>query len=105
LHAPVWFVTGSYFLMAGLARFMEEGYRGEPQTPKWFGLPIYQPLAIASVLVGAALTTIGGPPAPAPHWPLEPALLAAAVVIGIVYWFAMGVDFPESRRRFARLSG
>ena len=69
------------------------------------GLPIYQYLAIASVLTGVGLTMLGGSPAPAPSSPADPALVAAAALVGLVYWFAMGVDFPESNRRFARLSG
>ncbi len=105
LHAPLWFVTGSYLVLAGLARFVEEGYRGEPQTKRWFGLPMYQHLAVGSVIAGAILMSMGGAPAPTPATVFDPTLIAAALVTGIVYWFAMGVDFPESRRRFARLSG
>jgi len=105
LLAPLWFITGAYLILAGLARFVEEAYRGEPQTKRWLGLPMYQHLAVGSVLVGAVVTSMGGPPAPPPATPFDPALLTAALATGVVYWFAMGVDFPESRRRFARLSG
>jgi protein-S-isoprenylcysteine O-methyltransferase Ste14 len=103
--APIGFIGGAYLVLAGLARFMEEAYRGEPQTILKAGLPIYQYLAIASVLTGVGLTMLGGPPAPVPSSLADPALLAAAGLVGLVYWFAMGVDFPESNRRFARLSG
>jgi protein-S-isoprenylcysteine O-methyltransferase Ste14 len=103
--APIGFVGGAYLILAGLARFMEEAYRGEPQTIVKAGLPIYQYLAIASVVTGVGLTMLGGPRAPAPSSLADPALLAAAALMGVVYWFAMGVDFPESTRRFARLSG
>ena len=105
LHAPVWFIPGTYFILAGLARFVEEGHRGEPQTRQWLGLPIYQALSVTSVFIGIALTFVGGTAAPSPSTPFDPPLLATALVAGVVYWFAMGVDFPESRRRFARLSG
>lgn len=103
--APVWFVAGLYLIGAGFARFIEERYRGEPQTVSWFGLPVYQYLAIVSVLTGVLFTTLGGPQPP-PHgsW-FDAGTLAAAFAIGAVSWFAMGVDFPESSRRFARLSG
>ena len=84
---------------------MEEAYRGEPQTIPWFGMPMYQVLAIASVVTGAFLTTLGEVPAPSPESVLDPGVIAAAVATGAAYWFAMGVDFPESHRRFARLSG
>ncbi len=102
--APVWFIVGLYLIGAGLARFIEEGYRGEPQTIAWFGLPVYQYLAVASVLTGVVFTTWGGPPPPHGSWP-DAGILAVAFGMGAVYWFAMGVDFPESSRRFARLSG
>jgi prolipoprotein diacylglyceryltransferase len=105
--APVWFVAGLYLIGAGLARFVEEGLRGEPQTITWRGLAIYQYLAIASVLGGVILTTWGGPPAPVPvaGAAADPRTWWAALGVGALYWFAMGVDFPESSRRFARLSG
>lgn len=103
--APIWFVGGAYLILAGLARFAEEAYRGEPQTIRFGALTMYQHLAIASVLLGVGLTMLGGPKAPAPSSLANPTLLATAAVVGLVYWFAMGVDFPESNRRFARLSG
>lgn len=105
IGAPLWFVTGSYLLLAGLARFMEEGYRGEPQTPRWFGLPMYQPMAIGSVIAGAILMSLGGLPAPAVVGTLDTAVWFAAAATALAYGFAMGVDFPEWNRRLARLSG
>ena len=105
LHAPLWFIAGAYLILAGLARFVEEAYRGEPQTKRWLGLPMYQHLAVLMVFAGVALTFPGGAPAPSPATLFDPALLTAALATGAVYWFAMGVDFPDSRRRFARLSG
>jgi hypothetical protein len=29
---------------------------------------------------------------------------ALGVIVGVIYWFAMGVDFPASNRRFSRLA-
>lgn len=106
LHAPVWFVVGFYLILAGLARFVEEAYRGEPQTRRWLGLPMSQVMALVSVAVGVPLATMGGMAAPAATMRLiTPAVILTAAAIGIVYWIAMGVDFPESRRRFSRLAG
>jgi protein-S-isoprenylcysteine O-methyltransferase Ste14 len=105
LHAPLWFITGLYFMLAGCARLMEEAYRGEPQTIRILGLPMYQYLAAASVLAGAWLTTLGGDGAPAVSTAVNGALILAATVTGAACWFAMGIDFPDSTRRFARLSG
>ena len=54
---------------------------------------------------GTGLTMVGGVPAPTPSSLADPGLLSAAGVVGLAHWFVMGVDFPESKRRFARLSG
>ena len=105
IHAPLWFISGAYLILAGLARFVEEGYRGEPQTKRWLGLPMYQHLAVLTVFAGLSLTFLSGAPAPPPSPLFDSSRLMAALATGGVYWFAMGVDFPDSRRRFARLSG
>lgn len=102
LAAPLSLIVGVYLLLAGTARFVEESRRGEPQTGRAAGLPSYQWCAVASVAAGAVMT---GLPAPIASgmvivgW--EAAALAA--VIGAVYAFAMGIDFPDSNRRFSRL--
>jgi protein-S-isoprenylcysteine O-methyltransferase Ste14 len=104
LHTPLSLVAGLYLILAGLARFMEEPYRGEPQTRMLLGLPIYQHLAAASVAAGMILTMVPAGHAPAPaSLGVKPFL--AALAVGAIHWFAMGVDFPESSRRFSRLSG
>ncbi len=96
-------IVGAYLLLAGLARFVEESYRGEPQTPIVAGLRLYQWFAIASTVAGAVVTVLpGGDSAPEadPGW-LSPAV---GLGVGLLYWFAMGVDFPASNRRFSRLA-
>ncbi len=103
LRFPLHFIGGIYLVLNGLGRFAEEAYRGEPQTPVFGGLRLYQWIALATVLIGALLTALGrSEPAPAPefHWQALP----VAMVFGIVCWFALGVDFPDSNRRFARLT-
>ena len=96
-------IVGLYLIMSGLARFVEEIYRGEPQTPIRARLSIYQWLAIASVLIGILVTTIGNTPsAPAPQLTRLSVVLAFA--FGLFALFALGVDFPNSNRRFARLA-
>jgi protein-S-isoprenylcysteine O-methyltransferase Ste14 len=99
---PLPFIGGSYLLLIGIGRFVEEHYRGEPQTAWLAGLRLYQWLAIAFVVVGAALTALGGAPAPSPEPPSLEALPALAVV-GAVTYMAFGVDFPAASRRFSRL--
>ena len=103
LGASLPFVTGFYFILVGLGRFIEEHLRGEPQTAVYARLRLYQWLAIAFIIGGAALTTIPGAPAPEPtslEWSAF-AISALAALGGIA---AMGVDFPRSNRRFSRLS-
>jgi prolipoprotein diacylglyceryltransferase/protein-S-isoprenylcysteine O-methyltransferase Ste14 len=103
VHSPTHLVGGSFLLLNGLGRFVEEAYRGEPQTPIVGGLRLYQWAAIACALAGALVTALGaGPDAPAPvfSWPV----FAAALAFGALTWFATGVDFPESNRRFSRLT-
>ena len=62
LGAPLSLVVGAYLILAGLARFVEESYRGEPQTPVKAGLKLYQWMAVASVLAGVFVTMIGETP-------------------------------------------
>jgi prolipoprotein diacylglyceryltransferase len=96
-------VTGVYLILSACARFMEEAYRGEPQTAHWGGLAIYQWLALLFVIAGAVLMALPSPSAPpVPAINLQPVLYA--LPFGALVWFAMGVDFPESNRRFSRLA-
>jgi phosphatidylglycerol:prolipoprotein diacylglycerol transferase len=101
--AALGFIFGSALILTACARFMEEGYRGEPQTVRFGGLAIYQWLALGFVITGAVAMAVPTPPAP----PISPAVFAPlwfAVPFGLVVWFAMGVDFPDSHRRFSRLA-
>lgn len=95
---------GIYLVLAGLARFVEESYRGEPQTRVIGGLHIYQWLAIASVAAGIVCTTIPSGSPPSPFTAPTPALWWVAAGLGLLSAFAMGVDFPQSSRRFSRLA-
>jgi len=47
-------VCGVYLIGNGLARFVEEAYRGEPQTRAFGGLRMYQWLAVLSVVTGSS---------------------------------------------------
>jgi prolipoprotein diacylglyceryltransferase/protein-S-isoprenylcysteine O-methyltransferase Ste14 len=102
LSAPLHLISGMYFILTGLGRFVEEAWRGEPQTPVFLRLRLYQWAAIASVIGGALMTALGhSAPAPAPRLAWDTLLLAAA--FGLAVCIAMGVDFPDSNRRFSRL--
>ena len=104
-RAPLTLITGVYLVLAGVVRFIEEGYRGEPLTKVLGGLHIYQWFAVGMVLAGMLSMMVHAPPAPPPSL----SALVPALVVGLVFFvvcgFAMGVDFPESQRRFSRLSG
>lgn len=96
------FIIGIYFIFNGLGRFVEESFRGEAQTPYWAGMRIYQWIAIFNILAGAIFTTIPNSSMLLFQPNIESLLLA--MVIGILTTIASGVDFPESNRRFARLT-
>jgi protein-S-isoprenylcysteine O-methyltransferase Ste14 len=103
LAVPLTFVVGSYLVLIGLGRFVEEHFRGEPQTACVAGLRLYQWFAIGFVISGAALTTLGGPPSPHPSAPgLE--AVAPLALVALVSSAAYGLDVPGSNRRFSRLT-
>jgi prolipoprotein diacylglyceryltransferase len=102
LAAPLQFIAGTYFILVGLGRFAEEHFRGEPQTSVIAGLRLYQWLAIAFVVGGAALTTLGPTAAPT-AMAFDPHVLPVALAVGAIHYFAYGVDLPGSSRRFSRL--
>lgn len=96
-------VAGLYLVLAGLSRFVEESYRGEPQTPMKWGLRLYQWFAVMSMGAGAVVMGVAwGGTTPATEWNWS--AVGAGAAMGLVYWFAMGVDFPASNRRFSRLA-
>jgi protein-S-isoprenylcysteine O-methyltransferase Ste14 len=97
-------LVGSYLILGGTARFVEESYRAEPQTPVVAGLHIYQWIAIASVVIGAFCTTFPSSSSAPPFAPVSGGLLAAAVVLAVLTGLSMGMDFPGSNRRFSRLA-
>ncbi|HEX4802696.1 MAG TPA: prolipoprotein diacylglyceryl transferase family protein, partial [Myxococcaceae bacterium] len=103
LHAAVSLIAGVYLILNGLGRFVEEAYRGEPQTPIIARLRLYQWLAIATVILGALCTALG-PRTPAPDAVPSSHADAAALLFALVAGLALGVDFPQSERRFSRLA-
>jgi hypothetical protein len=104
LAVPANLVTGLYFILVGLGRFVEEAYRGEPQTPVKAGLRLYHWYSVASVIAGIVVSCIPSPiTGGSIAW--EPGRLPVALVCGVLSGAAMGVDFPASHKRFARLSG
>jgi Prolipoprotein diacylglyceryl transferase len=103
LHCLSTVICGIYLVLSSLGRFVEEAYRGEPQTRTVAGLRLYQLIAAGLAVAGAATMTIRGSPMPPIH-PLSTAAIGIAIACGLLTWFITGVDFPESSRRFARLT-
>jgi protein-S-isoprenylcysteine O-methyltransferase Ste14 len=104
LGASVGIIAGLYFVLNGLARFVEESYRAEPQTPIVGGLRLYQWIAALSMLVGIGFTTTARAALPAAGSPLHLLPLLAALLVGTIALVMTGLDFPESNRRFSRLA-
>ena len=101
--ASLTLILGGYYILTGLGRFVEESLRGEPQTPVFAGLRLYQVLAAISLFGGILVTMIStGGNAPSPQFNWE--AVAASAGFGLFIWIAFGVDLPTSNRRFARLT-
>lgn len=103
LQTPLPLVCGLYLILNGMGRFVEEAYRGEPQTPILGNLRLYQIMAITSVVAGIVVSMMRtSSTAPTPQW--SGIAIAGGFCLGFVTWFALGVDFPNSNKRFARLA-
>jgi prolipoprotein diacylglyceryltransferase len=97
-------IVSLYFILIGLSRFVEEAFRGEIQTVIFYKLKIYQWLSILFVLIGIFISMI-------PFddnirlnliWKYE--YLLFSIAFGFIVGFATGIDFPESNKKFSRLS-
>ncbi len=103
LHSSSTMICGVYLLLSGAGRFVEEAYRGEPQTKIVGRLRLYQWIAILTAVGGAAVTAVYSTPV-AQIYPLRTGAILLAMGCSAVAWFVTGIDFPESSRRFARLT-
>lgn len=95
-------ITGMYFILTGITRFVEEGFRGEPQTKIISGLRLYQWTAIFAIVIGAICTTIPSVNLNV-HFSVNPNSFILAIFFALLTKFVMGVDFPKSNKRFSRL--
>jgi FtsH-binding integral membrane protein len=104
LGAPGSLIAGVYLILSSLARFVEESYRGEPQTPVILGLKIYQWLGIGFLVFGSVLTMIPSATVSLDGAGVTQSTWIAAIIYGLACGAAMGVDFPNSNKRFTRLA-
>jgi protein-S-isoprenylcysteine O-methyltransferase Ste14 len=102
LQMPAVFLIGMYLVLNGLARFVEEAYRGEAQTPYWKGMRIYQWIAMLNVLAGFVFTCLPQDLVLQVQFNWDAFYWSAALAVFAI--FAYGVDFPESNKPFARLT-
>lgn len=62
-------------------------------------------MALVSVIFGAVLTTIKSDQQMLLHWNISWPVWAASLIAGLAWAFGMSMDFPESRKRYSRLTG
>ena len=102
-HLPASFILGVSFLLNSVARFVEEAFRGEPQTPTYWGLRLYQWVALAAAVIGMGLMMV-----PSPRVAIDATIsidgVIVAVVLALFTTIAMGVDSPTGTTRFSRLT-
>jgi hypothetical protein len=101
-NIPLPGIIGLSFIFNGLSRFVEESYRGEPQTPVVGGLRLYQWIAVSSIILGAGITAI---PYNAIRTGIhiDAEIFVAATSAALLTTLVTGVDFPYSDKRFSRL--
>lgn len=97
-------VVSVYLILSSLARFVEEAYRGEPQTPVLGGLSIYQWLSVIGLFAGCVFTMVPSANVSFSGISNNPVVWGTALVFGIFVAFIMSVDLPKSNKRFARLT-
>ena len=95
-------IIGLYLVCTGFLRFVEEGYRGEVQTRKYFGLAIYQWLSILFIVFGSFIMTFELDTT-ATVWPVSYSIFAWALLGGLIGGFVGSVDLPKLHKPFCKL--
>ncbi len=106
LGAPASFVVAVFLVGNAAARFVEEAYRGEPQTPVYKGLKLYQWLALGQFLLGCLIAMTDSGPASLPSTGLGDWILITAIsfTFAAVASIAYSIDLPEGKVRWSRLT-
>ena len=103
VQAPAALIVSVYLTLSSLARFVEEEFRGEPQTPSLGSLNVYQWMAVSGLPLGMVVIALPSVPLPAPAG-VSLAALGVAAVAGTVAAIAMSVDLPRSALPFSKLT-
>lgn len=103
-QAPCGLICGMYLTLMGLARFAEEAWRGEPETPVYGRLRLYQWFAMTSALAGLVVIALPSPGFVPNFDPWTVPGIVGALGVGLVVLIALGVDVPKSARPFSQLT-
>lgn len=98
-------IIGLYLFGSGVLRFLEESRRGEPMTPIIAKLRIYQWYSVFMVALGMGMMLINESKSPIWHGGDWLQAVSAGILFFLVTGLFMSTDFPNSNRRFSRLSG
>jgi prolipoprotein diacylglyceryltransferase len=97
-------IISLYFILTGLARFVEEAYRGEVQTPIYCQHKVYQWTSIVFLLLGILISTIPCENTARLTFCFHTIYLTPSIIFACMTTFAMGIDLPDSNMKYARLS-
>lgn len=103
LRVDLSLIIGLYLVLTGFLRFIEEAYRGEIQTRKYYGLAIYQWLSILFIVLGTFVMTLTLGSTPSIQISSLSTILFWSLMAGLIGGFIGSVDFPNSNKAFSRL--
>lgn len=107
LQAEITLIIGLYLVLTGFLRFVEEGYRGEIQTPKYYELASYQWLCLLFIVLGCSVMCLNlgltAPVIPSVNFSNGVPMIMWALVGGVIGSVVGSVDFPCSNKPFSRL--
>lgn len=103
-NVSIIFIVSLYFLLIGLSRFIEEHFRGEIQTPIYYRLKIYQWMSIGFVFIGFLISIYPFDEQIQLNFHGRIIYVMPSIGFACLVAFALGMDFPESKKRFSKLS-
>lgn len=104
LKVNLLFIPSLYLILQGVTRFIEEYYRGEPQTPIFSKLKLYQWLSILQIFTGILFMFLPNNENIQFKWNYRSNFILPSLISSLITGVAYCVDFPLSNWRFSRLS-